>query len=359
MARIVVLNYCDLEVTRAEVAAGTTPAHHLYGTDHLERRGHEVTAVPYVSSPLLQRATRALRRSPLPLGDLDQQRSVLRAARNADLVYAPTQIVAQSLGYLRALGAFDTPLVCLIHHPLDRGRLSRWRRPAMRTLLRGIDAYPAFSSRVAEELAELGGAPERATAVSWGPDADFYPHGGELGRGVVSAGRTNRDHDTFAAAAALTDVPTSIVCPVAREPSVPTGPNTVFPNRGRGEELSYPELVELYAGARAIAIPLRVAWPWPVNGLASLMDALGMGKPVILTRHPWIDLDVERLGIGIHVDPGDVDGWRAAIDLLDERPELAREMGARARALVDGGEYTSEAFGAQIAAVIERVLGDG
>jgi hypothetical protein len=30
--------------------------------------------------------------------------------------------------------------------PLDRGRLRRWRRPAIRALLRGLDAYPALSA---------------------------------------------------------------------------------------------------------------------------------------------------------------------------------------------------------------------
>jgi hypothetical protein len=39
------------------------------------------------------------------------------------------------------------------------------------------------------------------------------------------------------------------------------------------------------------------------------MDAIGMGKPVIMTRHPLIDIDIEAKG-GIWVNPGDVEGGR-------------------------------------------------
>jgi glycosyltransferase involved in cell wall biosynthesis len=143
------------------------------------------------------------------------------------------------------------------------------------------------------------------------------------------------------------------VCPERAAP-LHSGSSTEIITR----DLRYPELVALYAQARAIAIPLHVRWPWPINGLQSLLDALGMGKPVILTRNPWIDIDVERLGIGIWVAPGDVAGWRRAITRLDEEPELAAEMGRRARALVDSGERTSARFAKQVMGIFDRVLGD-
>jgi glycosyltransferase involved in cell wall biosynthesis len=356
VARILVLNNYDLGTAWREVAAGRAPDHVLYGLNHFHARGHEVRVVPYERSSWLRRGGELLRRFPIPLGDLDQQASVLRLAGDADLIYCPSQNVAQALGYLRALRAFDRPIVWVVHHPLDRGRLSGPRRPVMRALLRGVDAYPALSASVAEELAAIAGTSERTTWLRWGPDPDWYPQAGDAGRGVVAAGRTNRDFVTFARGASLTDVPTRIVCPERFRPRGPWGTNIEMTSNANGTALAHADLVELYAKARAVAIPLHVRWPWSVNGLQSLMDALGVGKPIIATRNPWIDLDIEQLGIGIWVDPGDVRGWRDAIRALDRRPELALEMGRRARALVDSGERSSRTFADQLMAIFHGVL---
>jgi glycosyltransferase involved in cell wall biosynthesis len=353
VARILVLNNFDLAVAYADVAAGRAPDHPLYGINHFEQQGHAVEIVPYRRSRALQRASAALRRFPIPLGDLDQQASVIRAARRADLIYCPSQNVAQLLAYLRALRVLDRPIVWVVHHPVDTGRLRRARAPAIRALLRGVDAYPALSALVAGDLSRVAGSGARTEPLSWGPDAGWYPAADGIGRGVIAAGRTNRDLDTFARAVADTAVPAWIVCPERAAP-LHNGSSTEIITR----DLRYPELVALYAQARAIAIPLHVRWPWPINGLQSLLDALGMGKPVILTRNPWIDIDVERLGIGIWVAPGDVAGWRRAITRLDEEPELAAEMGRRARALVDSGERTSARFARQVMGIFDRVLRD-
>lgn len=352
MARILVLNGQDLSVVWNRVAAGSAPDHLLYGLNHFERCGHSVQIVPYQRSRMLTLASRALRRSPIPLGDLDQQVAVLRAARGADLVYCPCQNVAQLLGYLRTARAFDRPIVWVVHHPLDRGRLSAQRRPLMRAMLRGVDAYPALSGPVAEDLAGVAGSAERTSVLAWGPDPNWYPSASGPGSGVIAAGIANRDFDTFARAISRTDVSGWIVCPESAAPRTPPGPRVQLITRS----LPHRELAELYAQVRAIAIPLRVGWPWPMNGLQCLLDAIGVGKPVIATRNPWIDIDIERLGIGIWVAPGDVNGWRAAIRHLDEHPDVAVEMGARARALVESAARTSTTFADQVMSVFDHVL---
>lgn len=352
MARILVLNNFDLAASYAEVAAGRSPDHLLYGINHFERHGHTIEIVPFRRSRALQRASALTRRFPIPLGDLDQQASVLRAARAADLIYCPSQNVAQLLAYLRAGRVLDRPIVWVVHHPLDRGRLNRARRPVIRTLLGGIDAYPALSRPIADDLVQIGGTAAKTEPLRWGPDAAWYPVPDRPGRGVVAAGRTNRDFDTFAQGATRAGVPTWIVCPADAAPRGAVGGEVRIITR----DLRYPELAELYAEARAIAVPLHVRWPWPINGLQSLLDALGMGKPVILTRNPWIDIDVEALGIGIWVEPGDALGWERAITRLDEEPELAAAMGRRARSLVDSGDRTSVGFAEQLLAIFERVL---
>jgi glycosyltransferase involved in cell wall biosynthesis len=352
VARILVLHISDLGAARERVAAGLEPDQVIFGINHFDRRGHSVEVVPFATSTRLKRVSEVIRRTPVgSLGDLDQELAVLREAHAADLIYCPCQVTSRLLGYLRAAGAFRRPLVWIVHHPLDCGRLSGLRRPLMRALLRGVDAYPAFTAPVANDVAAIAGTSERTAGLKWGPDPDWYPRNPPLGRGVVAAGWSHRDFETFARAAGRTDVPAWIVCKEADAPRTPLGNHTELIGR-----LSHLALVDLYSQARAIAIPLEVKWPWTLNGLTSLSDALGMGKPVIVTRNPWIDIDVEALGIGIWVEPGDVNGWSDAIRFLDEQPEIARKMGSRARALVDRGEYSSRTFAERLMDIFDRVL---
>jgi hypothetical protein len=84
---------------------------------------------------------------PVPLGDLDQQWSALRQLNEFDLIYAPSQTQTQLLSYLRGCGLLKVPIVCLAHHPLERGRLARLRKPFTKLSIKGTDAFPLLAKR--------------------------------------------------------------------------------------------------------------------------------------------------------------------------------------------------------------------
>lgn len=347
--RIVVLNNYSLEVTRAEVSGGSKPSHHLYGIDYFEQHGYEVTLVSGDSFPGWRRADRALRRVrfPIPLGDLAQQREALAVLRGRDdvIVYSPCQTQTQVLTYLRALRLLRAPIVNLAHHPICRrsGRLGFLRRPFARMFVRGTDSFPSLSSAVAREINELALDATKSRLVRWGPEVGFYPQRRGSGNGVIAAGRTGRDWKTFGSAASRTSCQATLVClehdkaryfaEFASNVRVLTEPSDDY--------MDYPELIPRYEAARVLGIPLLRGES--LSGLTSLVDALGMGMPVIMTRHPLIDLDVEAKDIGIWVEDGDVDGWATAIDYFEEHPQRAREMGVRARRLADE-DYNSLGF---------------
>jgi phosphoribosylcarboxyaminoimidazole (NCAIR) mutase len=71
-----------------------------------------------------------------------------------------------------------------------------------------------------------------------------------------------------------------------------------------GRVFNYPEMMAAYLTARVIAIPLEKS-DVSLAGLTSLVDAMAIGRPVIMTRNPFIDLDIEAQGIGRWVEPGD------------------------------------------------------
>jgi hypothetical protein len=356
MARLLVLNNYDLRRVEGEVARGDKPAHHLFGLDALRRAGWDVETVGPADGPsLLRRLDAGLRRVrwPIPLGRLGAQARVWRRARGASVIFAPCQTEAQTLAYLRALGLVRTRLITLAHHPLDRGRLAGPRTAFLRWQLAGTDAFPALAREVAEAIRGLARRPASfAPTMAWGPDLAYYDRFrcDGPGAGFAAAGRTGRDWPTLVAAADEAAVSGEIFTPCGD--SVPRVRGVRFRVSEREDDLPYPRLLPSLAQARVLAIPLRA--DASLAGLTSLADALGLGKPVIMTRHPLIDLDLEAEGIGRWVAPGDRAGWKDALRWFEHHPTEAAAMGRRARALA-ATRWNYARFSAELVALVDSV----
>lgn len=358
MPRILVLNNYSFERVWGEIRAGDKPDHHLYGLNHFVAAGYNVELMSDCVSSGWIRSFRWLQRIgfPIPLGDLDQQAAVLQRQKQADLIYAPCQTETHLLGYLRRFGLLKLPLVCLAHHPMEVGRLKYLRRPFVRANLRGTDRYPSLSRKVAGEINQLSGR-QISEPMPWGPEKGYYEVAMGPGEGVVAAGRTGRDFVTFGRAATHVGTNARIICLKSSVTSEfrQFGPKVLVEAYPDEQPLGYRELTRAFAAARVLAIPMSSGDN--LAGLTSLTDALGVGRPVIITRNQQMDLDVEALGIGRWVEPYDQEGWVKAIRWFDEHPNESMAMGHRARALVDGGLH-SEAFARRIMALFDQVLNE-
>jgi len=153
-------------------------------------------------------------------------------------------------------------------------------------------------------------------------------------RQVCSAGREFRDFATLVkAAAGLPDIAVKI------DPASPWSLHRNYladePTPANVEicRLELGTIWRLYGESAVVAVPLL---PNPISaGSTTLVEAMAMGKPVIVTRSAdggfagWADLiDGENV---ILVNPGDVDDMRRAIALLMGDPELRQRIGANGR----------------------------
>jgi len=357
MNTILVLNNYDIR-SFAEDRPGF-PDQFFYGVNYLHKRGDRIVALGEKRNRLLrmiEEINRGLRLH-IPLGDLSQQWNILPELGSADLIYCPCDSVAQSLCYMRAVGLIKIPIVCLAHHPPLRGRAAFLRRPFVRLALQGVSAFPSLSRTVASQINLLAGS-QLSSALPWGPDLNYYPPYRPGRGGVITAGRTGRDFVTFGRAASRTSTPVTIICPsryVTAEFKEFNSNVTVFANP---DELhfTYSELIEMYSLNHAIAIPMTEA-PG-LCGLSSLLDALGMGRAVIMTRNPSIDIDIEAEGIGFAVAPGDMEGWRRAIQFIKDNPDEADAMGYRARRFAEE-RCNSRLFAESLMGIVDRVLEGG
>lgn len=113
------------------------------------------------------------------------------------------------------------------------------------------------------------------------------------------------------------------------------------------------DLLALYNRALFVVIT-RHATTHPY-GLNALFEAMAMGKAVIVTNGPDIDLDPEELGFGIRVPPHDPFALKEAIHyMLNNREEVYR-MGVQARKLIES-HYNTTNMGNALYGAISPLL---
>ena len=105
-------------------------------------------------------------------------------------------------------------------------------------------------------------------------------------------------------------------------------------------------LAQKVAGCRFIVI-CCLEFPYTV-GLTTLVEALALGMPIICSRNPYFEIDIDKEKVGISIPYGDVEGWINAINYLETHPEEAAEMGRNARKLAEE-RFNLEIFSKEIA----------
>ncbi len=93
------------------------------------------------------------------------------------------------------------------------------------------------------------------------------------------------------------------------------------------------ELRDLYAACRFVVVPL-----YDVTfqaGVTTILEAMAMGKAVIVTRTPGQTDVVIEGETGLYVPPADPAALRQAITYLLERPDEAARLGANGRRLLE------------------------
>ena len=334
--RVVFANFYSMLDARRRYLAGSYPAQYLFGAIALEEAGHDVSyADPSggLSAGLVDPLARRLRGR---LGHMQPQVSALRRARRNGVLFGVADETLAGLALLRAAGALKQPVATVYHHPPARSRLAR------RAVL-GYDLVFTLSTESRDALIAMGRSPERTLLLNWGPQLDFPPYGAPRGdEYVMSCGKSRRDIDVLAKAVAPTDVPALIYAP----------PGWAKPSNDGGIRVRhvpqmppYETVMEEMARASVVTVPLQSTDR--MYGLSEVNDALAIGKPIVMTRTPHLDLDLDAIGCGHLIEPGDVEGWRKALIRLHGDDKLRRKMGQRARTFAEQ-EWNADVCARQI-----------
>jgi glycosyltransferase involved in cell wall biosynthesis len=347
MRKVLFTNNYPMKPVREAALRSAYPRHHLWGADALEAKGLQVVYVSGAESRLLRAMTE---RAHGRLGDLNTQLSVVRQLRRACSLYAANETDLRLLAMLRPVLPGRRLIVLFHHRPTRRQQV--W--------IRNIDVALCLSSLVARTLLSLGLRDHAVRLLHWGPDLDYplYEPIGPVGGGpIVSAGKSGRDVDTLLRALRALEsdswTPPAYVYSQGLPPDYEHLPrNCAVIPLSPSSQLPLDTTLSKLREASIVAIPLR-AQDRGLAGLTELLDALAMAKPVIMTRNPLIDFDIEAEGCGIVVEPGDVEGWTAALRMLSSDSERQAHMGRCGRALVEN-RYNYRRFSDEIVEVFER-----
>ena len=193
--------------------------------------------------------------------------------------------------------------------------------------------------------------------IPWGVDTSlFSPMEKKVGEYFLAVGKTGRDYRTFLKACTKSNAAFRIIAPdwSLDKGQIPSNVTYLKTNPHSPDgTISYPDLRKWYAKCIATCIPLY-GDPEDTCGLTNLLEAMAMGKPVLMTRSGSLDVDIEKLGVGLWVRPKEPDDWVKKIEFLQNSSDCTQRMGAKARKLATDF-YSSKRFESDVAAFLNRL----
>jgi glycosyltransferase involved in cell wall biosynthesis len=194
-------------------------------------------------------------------------------------------------------------------------------------------------------------------SASLGGDLNFYRRfiaqsENSSQHSVISSGNSGRDFDILVTAAKKVNASFKIYCKPSSYPKSSSIPGHVELLSG---EFPYERICKDIASASIVLIPLSRKSEGVV-GLTSLLEALALGKPVIMTRNNYINIDLEKENIGLTVDEGDAEGWVQAISSLLNNPRRLKEMSDNSLRLARE-KFNTKIFVQELATAMEATYG--
>lgn len=294
---------------------GVYPGNHLWGCIELAMMGYEVLIPEPASGKGVFKRLK---------NDWTPALIALHSLKSDDIVYCGHNILLWT-PFLKALKAIKCKVVGLLfaREPLLFG-----------SLYDGIIAH----TPVAKEITAVRWPKVLCSHISWGMDMDFFTAYSYDPQWMLSCGKTFRDFNVIAEAFRGLSEDAVIIHPSPNTLSdMPTNVN-VESARSIGEAVYVPLVHYYYRYSKATLLTLMSD---PIQrhsmGLTNLFESMSCGRPVIVTRTSALtsEIDVEKSGIGLYVNPGDVSSLRTAVIRLTQNPEEAKEMGLRGRKLCE------------------------
>lgn len=199
--------------------------------------------------------------------------------------------------------------------------------------LRGLDAVAYDSTAMKDVLRDdIRIDKERLWHLPYGVDTDFFsPMQVDELKGIMSVGNTNRDYQTLLAAVRAL----GLRCDIFASNALPLPGGSAFDLTTVPSQLATVSCIDVvalrhkYARARIVVIPLHETRT--ASGVTSLLEAMSMGKLVVVAKTAGIVDYIEDGRNAITYQPGDVADLARQMDYVLQEERMQREIGEEAR----------------------------
>jgi glycosyltransferase involved in cell wall biosynthesis len=317
------------------------PDLHLFGVNYLVDKGVQVNILRHKSGFIRESGR---------YGNLNQQIRVAFRGLLHSVVYCGFFFDTRFLGLLHKSHLFRTDLLSVLHSPVERNE-NNWR-----TIKAHWKISVLSKSLHAESISTWPEFKDKFVYIPWGADLQFYPKPScdpKPEGYILSIGATRRDFGTLVEAAKKTDRQFIICTPYESGLAQGDLPQNVVLHEK--SFMSYAETFQLYKNSLAVAIPLDTPDDYRGTqiGLTSLLEAMAMGRPVIMTRHPLIDINIQEERIGYWTRSKDSNSWIEAINKMSSNPKQTAAMGQQGRLLCEE-KYNTARYGEDLYRLIRE-----
>jgi glycosyltransferase involved in cell wall biosynthesis len=277
--------------------------------------------------------------------------AALRTLDHHDVVFSDGEHVGIPLALaLRAFG-ITTPHLVIGHHLTTRRKAPLIRNLRAHKGMTRILVHCSLQRELAHR--ELGIPAAKLDYVPYYADTEFWsPTGVAEEPLVVAAGREHRDYATLTEACGRLEARVFVAAGSVHSPAASSRNPVAWPSNFEHGFADYRKLRDLYARASVVVVPL-VETDFQA-GITTLLEAMAMGKAVVVTGTPAMTEVVQEDKTALVVRPGDPGQMQQAIRYLIAHPEVRERMGQRARKVV-GQQYSLDVFVEALAAQLHRI----
>jgi glycosyltransferase involved in cell wall biosynthesis len=248
-----------------------------------------------------------------------------------------------------------TPHVVIAHHLTTR---------AKKVLFRVLQPEAAISRSLVHSARQLQRVQEELRVphsmlelLRYGVDLKFWaPLPAAEEALVVSLGREHRDFVTLAEACRHLRATVFVSGASAHSPNAGRSRPPTWPANFVSSVLDYRSLRDLYARASVAVVPLLAADFQA--GVTALLEAMAMGKAVVVTATEGLRHLVEHGVTGVTVPAEDTDALRDAVSALLDHPRERTRLGANARSAAEHA-FGLDEYVAALARHLREVSNEG
>jgi len=314
------------------------PGHFLFGAPELEKIGYKIL-YSNPENPMKHKDAFSVFKNLI-----EYTFRIIREIRSIDLIYSPYPNFLEIIIFLRLIKIFPKQIIIYQQSTIIKkeGFIGYYIRQKL--YYKGVDKLIFLDKKTASESVETGLVNKKQVfVVSWGPDVEQYKRildkspKIEVTKDIkfISTGRDSRDFNLMFEAFCGLEAKLEMYL-------TDSDLAAKFKSKSSNIDVHYledskesPQIAMKATMNSDVSIVICKPTRPTANGYTAICEAMGLGKPVILTENSYMPIDVEKERFGIKVPVGDVEALRKAINDFYCNPELVKEYSKNARVFAE------------------------